>query len=98
MNTLNATQNLLKVTCYNTNMYTHRTNLLLTKQEHTELKRLATENNKSIGQVIREAIEHTYNISKPLKRKDIVLNTKALTKGINLTNKEITEFKEYGRK
>lgn len=67
-------------------MYTHRTNLLLTKTDYKNLKNLAKEKGVTIGALIREAIKIAYTkeqksqamiikdmqkIAKDVKTKDI---------------------------
>jgi len=67
-------------------MYTHRTNLLLTKTDYQSLKTLASEKGVTVGSLIRDAIKLVYSkenksqamiirdmqrIAKDVKTKDI---------------------------
>lgn len=78
-------------------MLTQRTNVLLSEPDYKMLKELSKKHNKSVGELIRQAVIKIY---KPKKKsnaqllKEIrTLGKKANTKGINYR-----ELVEYGRK
>ena len=80
-------------------MLTHRTNVLLTKLDREVLSRLASKKGKTVGELIRQAVRKTYNISQKenstawaLQQIDR-LAKKVNTKGINYR-----QLIEHGRK
>lgn len=78
-------------------LLTRRTNILLEEVDYRMLKNISMKNNKTIGELIRNAIIEKYKVHKPSQAqilKDLRnLGKKANTKGINYR-----ELIDYGRK
>ncbi|MFC2165749.1 UPF0175 family protein [Acidobacteriota bacterium] len=52
-----------------------RTNILLTEEQHKKLKRYAKKERKTLGKMVREAVDQTYKKKDSLeKRKQIAIN------------------------
>lgn len=80
-------------------MLTRRTNVLLSEIDYLTLSRLAADKGKTMGELIRQAIEKTYKIS---KKKDSVARAlnriNQLGKKVNTKNIDYKELINYGRK
>jgi len=51
-----------------------RTNILLTEEQHKKLKRYAKKEGKTLGKMVREAVDRTYKKDSLEKRKQIAIN------------------------
>ena len=80
-------------------MLTKRTNILFDEEQFAYLAALASKNNTSVGDLVRKAVVKVYYQEPHDKRIDAYNKILALRKGIKkITNKEIREFINYGRK
>ena len=80
-------------------MLTVRTNILLTKDDHLTLKTIAQEKNKTIGELIREAVRKTYGSKDSTEyRKQIIAELDNLAKRVNtkgINYKEMIILQHY---
>ena len=81
-------------------MYTHRTNLLLTKTAYRTLQKLSEKRSVTMANLIREAINDKYNIKeeKVETNAEIVANIKKLMEGVKTSDLDIKELINYGRR
>jgi uncharacterized protein YbgA (DUF1722 family) len=80
-------------------MFTVRTNVLLTEEDHLSLRSLAREKDKTIGELIREAIRKTYgSLATANRRKELMSQIRQLAKRANTKNIDYRVMIEEGRK
>lgn len=79
-------------------MLTHRTNLLLSAEEHDTLTRLSRENNKTMGELIRHAVKKTYKIKKIDTFQASLARIRKLTKHVNTKGIDYRALVIAGRK
>jgi hypothetical protein len=80
-------------------MYSERTQVLLSKQQLARLKRIARRDGRSVGAIIRQAID-TYTTSPPDRRRDAIERLFALDAPIDdwsVMKDEIARGKAGGR-
>jgi hypothetical protein len=81
-------------------MLTHRTNVLLSPTEYSGLKKISLEQNKTLGELIRQAIRKTYKI-KAMNSDTIdstLENIRQLTRGAKLSGIDYQQLIKSGRK
>lgn len=80
-------------------MLTKRTNILFEEELFRRLVALASKNGTSVGDLVRKAVIKTYPKKKIDKRLDAYNKILSIRKNIKkISNKEIREFINYGRK
>jgi len=80
-------------------MLTKRTNILFEEELFQHLVSLATKNGTSVGDLVRKAVEKAYPKKQGDKRLNAYNKIISLRKNIKkISNKEIKEFINYGRK
>ena len=80
-------------------MLTKRTNILFEEEVFRYLVALANKNGTSVGDLVRKAVIKSYPRKKIDKRLKAYNKILALRKNVkNISNKEIKEFINYGRK
>lgn len=79
-------------------MLTHRTNVLLSPDEHCLLLALSREHGKTMGELIRHAVKKTYKV----KSKDVfeqsLARIRLLTKNVKINKSEYRSLVVEGRK
>jgi hypothetical protein len=82
------------------NMLTHRTNVLLSPIEYSELKKISLDQNKTLGELIRQAIRKTYKIKSDESNSvdSTLANIRLLTNDAKLTGINYRELVKSGRK
>lgn len=79
-------------------MLTHRTNLLLEEQDYHLLSQLASQQQVSMGKLIRQAVKKTY-ITSPINTRTKILNElQKLGKKVNTQGINYKELITYGRR
>lgn len=79
-------------------MLTHRTNVLLSADEHNLLLALSREHGKTMGELIRQAVKKTYNVKPDDSFARSLARIRKLTKGVKVTRRELREWVLEGRK
>ena len=79
-------------------MLTHRTNVLLSADEHNLLLALSREHGKTMGELIRQAVKKTYKVKSGDSFAKSLARIRKLTKGVKVTRKELREWVIEGRK
>lgn len=79
-------------------MLTHRTNVLLSPDEYETLMALSKEHNKTMGELIRQAVRKTYKVKSSDSFAKSLARIRKITKGIKVTRKELREWVVAGRK
>ncbi len=79
-------------------MLTHRTNLLLTQEQHQTLKSISHQKRKSVGELIRHVIDKEYVRSELNNRAKILEEIRNLTKNVNTKDIDYKELIISGRK
>ncbi|MBU1071518.1 hypothetical protein KKG65_03890 [Patescibacteria group bacterium] len=79
-------------------LLTHRTNLLLEETDYHLLSQLASQNNVSMGKLIRQAVKQTYTIPQINTTAKILSNLQKLGQQINTKGINYKELIAHGRK
>lgn len=79
-------------------MLTHRTNLLLSKNEYETVKRISKRKKKSVGFVIRDAINKTYKIDAPKTQAEILTELRDIFKNVDTKGINYKEMISEGRR
>jgi hypothetical protein len=83
-------------------MYDYRTNILFSKNQIEVLQQIAAKSNKTIGQLVRTAVDKTYQ--KRHKKQSMTVTIKKMkilakrAKHKNMTMGEILSWRHYGHK
>lgn len=79
-------------------MLTQRTNVLLSPEEHAMLVSLSKEHNKTMGELIRQAVKKTYRAKRGDSFEESLLRIRRLTKSVKIKRSEYRSLVVDGRK